>query len=57
MNRRRAQAKLQAALGELRTEAEKKDEEGAWRAAKTLERGNPTRIYVGPEFLLKEPRK
>ena len=57
MNRRRAEERLQEALGGLRIEAERRDEECAWHAAKTLERGNPTRIYVGPQFVLRDSRK
>lgn len=44
MNRRRAEERLQAALGELRIEAEKKDEEGAGLSA---ESGIPT--YRDPQ--------
>lgn len=50
MNRKDAQNKLNAILKEQAASAQKKQIDSAWQEHTQIVRGNPVRVYEGPEF-------
>lgn len=53
LNRQRAMQKLDETFEAMKKDVRAKEETNAWRATKTLERGNPVRVYVGEKFELR----
>lgn len=47
--------KLNAELYKMKTSAEEKQTNDAWKKHNSIERGNAVRTYVGLDFKLKKP--
>ncbi len=54
LNRKRALEKLQLELENINRQSKEMQNYSAWKAGKSLVRGNPVRVYEGREFRLKK---
>ena len=54
LNRKRAMEKLQLELEKMNRQSKEKQNYSAWKAGKSLVRGNAVRIYEGRNFKMKK---
>ncbi|MDD3121990.1 MAG: peptide chain release factor H [Candidatus Izemoplasmatales bacterium] len=52
LNKKEVTERLKSILKEIENDAQSQQKEEAWRAHQDLIRGNPVRVYEGPEFKL-----